>query len=121
MIPSAAEELTHLVRSGWRLISLETFEEDRALLLIDRVATSCERACIPWSIGSGLGAVGKTLEELDRPGVGSLGAGLEAMAQVEEPALFVILDAHRVLDDPVAVRAAKPPSCSRRSSSCPSS
>ena len=31
---STAEELALLIRSGWRVIAFETFEEDRALGLI---------------------------------------------------------------------------------------
>ena len=101
---SAAEELTHVIRSGWRLVALESFEEDRALKLLERVAAGSDRTCLPWTLGSGLGAQGNSISELDCPGAGSFAAGLEAMADHEAPALFVVLDAHRVLDDPVAVR-----------------
>ena len=52
-----SDELTHLVRSGWRLVALESFEEDRAMLLVERVAKACDRACLPWSLASGLGAL----------------------------------------------------------------
>lgn len=99
-----SDELTHLVRSGWRLVALESFEEDRAMLLVERVAKACDRACIPWSIASGLGAQGKSLEDLDKPGAGALMAGLEALAAYTEPAVFVVLDAHRCLENPIAVR-----------------
>lgn len=101
---TAADELTHLVRAGWRLVALESFEEDRALLLVERVAKACDRECLPWSLASGLGTQGKTLAELDNPGSGALLAGLEAFAAHTEPAIFVVLDAHRCIDDPVAIR-----------------
>jgi SpoVK/Ycf46/Vps4 family AAA+-type ATPase len=93
---STAEELLALVRSGWRLLALETFEEERALSLLERAAEALGRPCIPWSLAMGLGV-------FDR-GVGSFDAGLQAIEQHEEPALFAILDAHRVLDDPLAIR-----------------
>ncbi len=85
-----------LLRSGWRLVAFESFEEDRALPLLEKVAQSFKQACIPWSLASGLGDSGR--------GAGSLDAGLGAIAAHADPALFVLLDAHRVLDDPQAVR-----------------
>ena len=37
MISACADELRALVRSGWRLVALESFEEDRALTTVDEV------------------------------------------------------------------------------------
>jgi ATPase family associated with various cellular activities (AAA) len=96
MSGSVAEELRTLIRSGWRLLVLETFEEDRALPLLERVAASCERACVPWSLASGLAGSGR--------GEGSLDAGLRAIAEHAEPAVFALLDAHRLLDEPLSLR-----------------
>jgi hypothetical protein len=96
MSTAGKEELIALIRSGWRLIALESFEEDRALGLLEQVASACERACIPWSLASGIEG---------RPqSSGSLDAGLRAIGAHEAPALFALLDAHRLLDDPLAVR-----------------
>ena len=85
-----ADELRLLVRSGWRLIALETFEEERAQNLLERVAEASERRCRVWSAASGLSDSGE--------GSGSLDAGLRAIEAIEEPSLFVLLDAHRWLD-----------------------
>ena len=90
------EELRALVRAGWRLVALETFEEDRALALLERSAQSVKAGCVRWTLASGLGETGQ--------GAGSLEAGLAAIAAHREPALFVLLDAHRVLDDARGVR-----------------
>jgi len=90
------EELRVLIRSGWRLIAIETFEEDRALSLLERVAEGSERALLRWSVASGFGAGGA--------GAGSLDAGIKSIAEVGEPAIFVLLDAQRLLDDPCALR-----------------
>jgi len=95
-MPSPKEELALLVRGGWRLVAMESFEEDRALGLIERVAQSLERKCEPWSLASGF--------EGDGQSSGSLDAALRAIAVREAPAIFVILDAHRVLDDALAIR-----------------
>jgi len=90
------EDLKVLLRAGWRLIALESFEEERSLQLIERVAKAEERECIPWSLTSGLDRSGE--------GSGSLEAGINAIAAHEGAAVFVILDAHRVLDSASGIR-----------------
>ncbi|HEM46311.1 MAG TPA: AAA family ATPase, partial [Alphaproteobacteria bacterium] len=91
-----AQELGLLVRSGWRLIAFETFEEDRALRVLERVAEGLERRLVLWSLASGVIGTGQ--------GAGDLDAGLAAIAEVQEPALFALLDAHRALAEPSATR-----------------
>src|SRR5262245_51814759 len=93
---AAADELRALVRAGWRLAVFETFEEERALNLLERVASTSERALVTWTAAAGLGERGE--------GSGSLDAGLTAIAGREQPALFAMLDAHRWLDDAIALR-----------------
>ena len=96
MSSTPADELHDLIRAGWRLIALETHEEERALNLLERVAQACERRSVPWSLTSGLG--------LSDSGHGSFDAGLLAIEADEEPAIFVMLDAHRLLQDDLALR-----------------
>jgi AAA+ superfamily predicted ATPase len=91
-----AEELALLVRTGWRLIVLDTFEEERALRMLERVAGACERRLIVWSIASGLGDEGA--------GAGSLDAGLQAIESVSEPALIALLDPQRSAQGDIAAR-----------------
>jgi len=93
---SCASELDLLVRSGWRLVALETFEEDRALRVVEQVAKSSGRRLVAWSSASGLSDDGE--------GAGSLDAGLAAIAERCEPGLFLLLDGHTGLSDPNAVR-----------------
>jgi AAA+ superfamily predicted ATPase len=90
------DELRSLIRAGWRLLVLETFEEERALSLLERVAQACGRSCVSWTVASGLGLA-------DR-GEGSFDAGLLAIEAHEEPAVFAMLDAHRLLEDDLALR-----------------
>ena len=59
MSASTREELALLIRSGWRAIAFESFEEDRALGLIERVAQGLERACVTWSLATGLAEDGE--------------------------------------------------------------
>jgi hypothetical protein len=96
MSPSPKEELALLIRAGWRVIAFESFEEDRALGMIERVAQTLEKKCDPWSLATGF--------EGDAQSSGSFDAGLRAIAVREAPAVFVILDAHRVIDDALAMR-----------------
>ena len=89
---STGDELRALVRAGWRLLALETFEEDRALGLLERVAQALERRCVAWSCASGL-ARRRIRRRHAR------GGPARDRAQSTEPALFALLDAHRGLDD----------------------
>ncbi len=50
---SCSAELELLLRSGWRVVVLETFEEDRALRVLEQVARTQERALVPWSSAAG--------------------------------------------------------------------
>jgi ATP-dependent 26S proteasome regulatory subunit len=96
MSQQVVQELTLLVRSGWRLIAFESFEEDRALRILERVAASAERRLVVWSVASGLSGSGE--------GAGSIEEGLRAMAAVDEPVVFVVLDVHSEQDDRRALR-----------------
>ena len=90
-----ADELALLVKAGWRVVVLETSEEDRALRLLERVAESTKRPLQTWSSTAGISGVG----------VGSLASCVEVAASHPDPALFAVLDAHRVLEAPEGVRA----------------
>ncbi len=92
----AAHDVEALVRAGWRLISLETFEEERALRVLERVSTRLERPLVCWSIASGLSGLSAPAASLD--------AALQAIAGHESPALFVFHDAAPSLDDPLTTR-----------------
>jgi SpoVK/Ycf46/Vps4 family AAA+-type ATPase len=92
-----ARELALLIRSGWRLVALESFEEERALHVIRRAARSIERRALVWSLTSGVDGTGA--------GAGELAAGLRELGALREPALLVVLDAHRLVDERLAARA----------------
>jgi AAA+ superfamily predicted ATPase len=96
MSRDCAKEVGLLVKAGWRLIGLEAFEEERALATLKLAAQACKRELVTWSVASGLGSTGH--------GSGTLDDGLRAISAAAEPAIFAILDAHRQLQDPVALR-----------------
>jgi len=91
-------ELSLHLRAGYRLLAFETFEEDRALRLLERVAERAERAVHIWSLAGGWNGAGAG------QGAGSLDAGLAVGFAFSDASLLVILDAHTVLQDPVARR-----------------
>jgi hypothetical protein len=96
--PGGAEaiekELGWLLRAGYRVVAFESFEEERALRLLERAAAQSERALAAWSLAAGL----------EGRGAGSLDAGLRELEAVEKPLVLAVLDAQTVLGDPVAVR-----------------
>jgi SpoVK/Ycf46/Vps4 family AAA+-type ATPase len=96
MSADCVQELSLLMRAGWRVAALESFEEERALRVLERAARSAKRALYTWSVSAGLTPEGT--------GSGSLDEGLRAIAKIEEPAVFAILDAHVPLQDYNAIR-----------------
>ncbi|HKJ24653.1 MAG TPA: AAA family ATPase [Myxococcota bacterium] len=96
MSQDCAREIELLVKASWRLIAMESFEEDRAVRAVHAAASVSNREVAIWSLAGGLDGAGA--------GEGGLDEGLQAMATAEAPTLFVVLDAHRVLADPAAVR-----------------
>ena len=90
------KELSLLMRAGYKLVALESFEEERAVRAAARAAEACERELHSWSLAGGLDGAGK--------GAGSLDACMRALAEVEKPAVFVLLDAHAVLAEPLGLR-----------------
>ncbi len=89
-------ELDLLLRSGWQLIAFETFEEERALRVLQRAAKSAERELVVWSVASGIRGSGK--------GAGSFDEGLRTFSAYSKPALLTILDAQALRGETVAIR-----------------
>jgi SpoVK/Ycf46/Vps4 family AAA+-type ATPase len=90
------KELSLLLRAGYKLVALESFEEERAVRAAARAAESCERALHTWSLAGGLDGEGA--------GAGSLEACMRELDRIEKPALFALLDAHMVIAEPIGLR-----------------
>jgi SpoVK/Ycf46/Vps4 family AAA+-type ATPase len=88
------KELVSLLRAGYRVLALESFEEERALRVVERAATKAERTFITWSLAGGI----------EGRGAGSLDAGLREFEGRDQPLVLAVLDAQAVLGDPVALR-----------------
>ncbi|MAE96095.1 MAG: ATPase, partial [Deltaproteobacteria bacterium] len=90
------QELWLQIRAGFRLVALETVEEERALRLLERVAKRAERELHTWSLATGIDGSGEA--------AGSLEAAVAAFEGEAEPTLWAVADAHAVLTEPVGLR-----------------
>jgi len=88
------KELLWLLRAGYRVLVLESFEEERALRVLERAAQQAERGLQIWSLAGGV----------EGRGAGSLDLGLRELEALEKPIVLAVVDAQSVLADPIAVR-----------------
>jgi ATP-dependent 26S proteasome regulatory subunit len=92
-----SDRLASYIRSGYVLVMLVTYEEDRALTAIGAAAAKRSQPVSVWSASAGFG---------DHRGPGPADAG-EALARIQatpDPRVFVLLDFHHALDDSTVVR-----------------
>ena len=101
MSKEVEHEIGLLIRAGYQIVVVETFEESRALRVLGRAAETAECSLHTWSLAGGLDGNGE--------GAGSLDAGLRSWIEGEEAALLVVLDAHVVVADPVVLRRLRDP------------
>ncbi|MDQ6685522.1 MAG: AAA family ATPase [Pseudomonadota bacterium] len=97
-------ELELLIASRFPIIAIETPEEQRAIELVKRCASRRNLPVYTWSITGGWKA--STMQvplttPLDPP------AALRHVAQVRQPGVYVLLDFHPFLKDPLNVRLMK--------------
>ena len=89
-------ELLTLIDSGYVLINLVTFEEERALEVLAQTARERQAGLSVWSVTQGFG---------DNPTPpASPGEALSRIAATQSRALFALLDFHPYLSDPTVVR-----------------
>lgn len=93
-----ARDLAVLSRSAYPLIYVVTQEEERALGFVEAASRAARKTYYRWSVSEGFGAG-------DEDGsVGDPVGAVDAVAAVEDPALFALLDLHPYLEDPKVVR-----------------
>ena len=92
-----------LIRAGTPLIVIETHEETRAVALFERVLGDVLRPLFRWSVTTGLRRI-----DMDQADFGNRHVEppevLDHMHRQSEPAIYLLLDFHPYLDDPVNVR-----------------
>lgn len=103
--PAFFTELDTLIRARYPLLYLVTWEEQRVDALLADLAKAHGKDLLEWSLTRGLraaqaGARGRLPEETREPL-----AALLAIPQLSHPALVLLKDFHRHLEDPLVVRA----------------
>ncbi|MFO8058716.1 MAG: AAA family ATPase [bacterium] len=91
-----SQELSHYLAAGYVLVQIVTWEEERALSLTKESGTLLSRPVSVWSLTRGFG------EKDVAPG--SAAEGLARIGAAADPRLFVLLDFHSQLHDPVVLR-----------------
>ena len=87
-----------LARAGYPLIYLVTHEEARARRLVEQAASAARRALWRWSVTDGL------MQDTADPSLAEPEAALDALSELVDSSLVILLDLHRYLDDPRVVR-----------------
>lgn len=102
--PRFMRDLDTLIRARYPLLYLVSWEEQRVDALLAELARSHGKDLLEWTATRGLRALTGTLkispEETVEPA-----RALTAIAKLNTPALVILKDFHRHLDDPVTVRA----------------
>jgi ATPase family associated with various cellular activities (AAA) len=97
-------ELELLIASRFPIIAIETQEEQRAIELLKRCASRRNLPVFTWSVTTGWKATSMQTAltvPLDPP------AALRHVSQVRQPGVYVLLDFHPFLKDPLNVRLMK--------------
>lgn len=94
-----ARELAVLSRAAYPLIYVITQEEERALGLVTEAAQAGKKALATWSIARGFAEAKDGRDPSSEPG-----SALDRIRDTDGPALFVLLDFHQFLKDPLVVR-----------------
>ena len=83
--------------SGYVLVELVTWEEERALATVGEAAAAAGRPLSIWSASGGFA-------DHQGPGPADAGQALARIAATTEPRVFVLLDFHPALHDPAVIR-----------------
>ena len=94
-------ELELLIASRFPIIAIETREEERALQLVVRCASRRQLPVFSWSITTGWRPLST---RVPLPSTPPPPAALRYLSQVRDPGVYVLLDFHPYLSDPLHVR-----------------
>ena len=94
------QRLGLLVQARYPLLYLLTHEEERTLRGLGKLAETEGLALYEWRVSTGVSRAGQPIA----PGTDELELALDTLADIDEPALFVLLDAHSELDRPSVLR-----------------
>ncbi|MBL8919419.1 MAG: AAA family ATPase [Myxococcaceae bacterium] len=102
--PRFLRDLDTLIRARYPLLYLVSWEEQRVDALLAELARTHGKDLLEWTATRGLRALTGTLKTPPEETVEPARA-VVAIAKLTTPALVVLKDFHRHLDDPVTVRA----------------
>ncbi len=102
--PAFLTEIDTLVRARYPLLYLVSWEEQRLDLALADLAQAHGKELVHWTVTKGLHGLKGAQRGLDGPATREPQAALHAIARLGAPALVVLKDFHRYLDDPVVVR-----------------
>jgi ATP-dependent 26S proteasome regulatory subunit len=104
-VSDVARQLDVLIRARYPILYLVSWEEDRAMYLLLKIARTQKKNLAVWTATDGMRTieVGSGLRELTDPGRKPLEA-LNAILQDAQPCLYVLKDFHPYLKDPVVIR-----------------
>ncbi len=94
------QRLGLLVQARYPLLYLLTHEEERTLRGLTKLGAAEGMALYTWRVSSGLSKDGGIVA----PGSNELELALDVLADVDEPALLVLLDVHSELGRPTVLR-----------------
>jgi hypothetical protein len=100
---SDVHDVQLLIESHVPILVIESHEEKRILRLFGELALGVGRPAYSWSVTEGL----KRIDLLDFPVSGPTEDAAAALAQIKstrEPGIYLLLDFHPYLDDPINVR-----------------
>ena len=96
MSSSLEQEISLQIRAGFRLLALETAEEERALRILERVSSRAEKELHVWSLATGIDGSDQA--------AGNLAEAVATIEASSQASVWVILDAHSVLADAIGIR-----------------
>ncbi len=106
MSKNAARELEVLIRARYPLIAVISHEETRVIEVLNQIAKSREKRLLLWSSSMGFHAPGTAMESKNARDNSTQDplAALDHVVKFMEPAIFVLLDFHPFLGNPVVAR-----------------
>jgi SpoVK/Ycf46/Vps4 family AAA+-type ATPase len=104
-LPRFVRDIDTLIRARYPLLYLVTFEEQRLDAVLAELARTHHKDLVEWTATQGLHAVEGSFPVPPREDTVEPLAVLHAIGMSDQPALVVLKDFHRHLDDPRTVRA----------------
>lgn len=104
-VSDVSRQLDVLIRARYPILYLVTWEEDRAMYLLLKIARAQKKNLAVWTATDGMATieVASGLREMTDKGRKPLEA-LNAILQDAQPCIYVLKDFHPYLKDPVVIR-----------------